>query len=127
MKTLQVVAALIWRDGKFLACQRPAGKARAMQWEFLGGKVEPGETKEQALIRECTEELGITVTVEEAFARVSHDYPDVQVDLTVYCCSIARGEPAALEHNQICWVTPEQARKLDFCPADRIILNKLLK
>ena len=63
-KVTEVVAALIWRRERFLICQRPAQKARALQWEFAGGKVEPGETKEQALIRECQEELGVTLSVD---------------------------------------------------------------
>ena len=66
-KAVEVVAALIWRGDRFLACQRPAHKARGLLWEFVGGKVEPGETKEEALVRECREELGVTVRVGEVF------------------------------------------------------------
>ena len=66
-KETEVVAALIWNGDRFLICQRPRNKARGMQWEFVGGKVEPGETKEQALIRECQEELGVTVSVGTTF------------------------------------------------------------
>ena len=75
--TTQVVAALIWRDGKFLICQRPAHKARGLLWEFVGGKVEPGETKQQALVRECREELGIETAVGDVFMEVTHTYPDI--------------------------------------------------
>ena len=71
-KAVEVVAALIWRGDRFLACQRPAHKARGLLWEFVGGKVEPGETKEEALIRECREELGVTVRVGEVFTELTH-------------------------------------------------------
>ena len=76
---VEVVAALIWRDNKFMICQRPADKARALLWEFVGGKVESGETKEQALIRECQEELAITLSVGSEFTDVYHEYPDVKM------------------------------------------------
>jgi 8-oxo-dGTP diphosphatase len=75
----EVVAALIWDENRFLACQRPAHKARGLLWEFVGGKVEPGETKEQALIRECQEELDVTLSVGEIFIDVVHEYPDITV------------------------------------------------
>ncbi len=73
---VEVVAALIWKNGKFMICQRPAHKARGLLWEFVGGKVEPGETKEQALVRECREELAVTVAVQEEFMSLVHEYPD---------------------------------------------------
>ena len=75
----EVVAALIWDQDKFMICQRPAHKARGLLWEFVGGKVEPGETKEQALIRECQEELAVTLNVGEVFMDVIHEYPDLTV------------------------------------------------
>ena len=71
----EVVAALIWDGNRFLICQRPAHKARGLLWEFVGGKVEPGETKEEALIRECREELAVTVSVQGIFMEVTHPYP----------------------------------------------------
>ena len=86
----EVVAALIWNGNKFLACQRPANKARGLLWEFVGGKVEQGETKEAALIRECREELGITVAVGAVFMEVVHEYPDLTVHLTLFHAKIAR-------------------------------------
>lgn len=70
----EVVAALIWDQDRFMVCQRPANKARGLLWEFVGGKVEPGETKEQALIRECQEELAITLDVGKVFMDVVHEY-----------------------------------------------------
>ena len=78
----EVVAALIWDGDRFLICQRPAHKARGLLWEFVGGKVEPGETKEDALIRECREELDITLSVGDVFMEVTHEYPDLTVHLT---------------------------------------------
>ena len=121
----EVVAALIWDGNKFMACQRPAHKARGLQWEFVGGKVEPGETKEQALIRECREELGITVSVGEVFWDVVHEYPDLTVHLTLFHAAIAQGTPQKLEHRDIRWITVEEIDQYEFCPADEEILNRL--
>lgn len=102
--TTQVVAALIWRGGKFLICQRPAHKARGLLWEFVGGKVEPGETKQQALVRECREELGIETAVGDVFMEVTHTYPDITVHLTLFHVSIIQGEPQKLEHEDMRWI-----------------------
>lgn len=121
----EVVAALIWDGDRFLACQRPAHKARGMLWEFVGGKVEPGETKQQALIRECREELDITVEVGEVYMDVLHEYPDLTVHLTLFNARIAKGTPKKLEHNDLRWITTAQIEELSFCPADRVILDKL--
>ena len=121
----EVVAALIWEGDRFLACQRPANKARALLWEFVGGKVEPGETLEEALIRECREELDITVAPRDVFMEVVHEYPDLTVRLTLFNASIAEGTPRALEHNDIRWITTSQIDELEFCPADEEILKKL--
>ena len=123
----EVVAALIWEDGRFMACQRPAHKARALLWEFVGGKVEPNETKEEALIRECQEELGITVAVEDVFMEVTHEYPDLTVHLTLFNTRIAEGVPQKLEHNDIRWMTVEEIDDFAFCPADVEILERLKK
>lgn len=122
---VEVVAALIWDGDRFLACQRPANKARALLWEFVGGKVEPGETKEQALIRECKEELDVILKVEDVYMDVVHQYPDIQVHLTLLNARIAEGTPKKLEHNDIRWLLPSQIPQYDFCPADEEILKKL--
>ena len=98
---VEVVAALIWDKDKFIICQRPPHKARGLLWEFVGGKVEPGETKEQALIRECREELAITLDVGEAFMDVVHEYPDLTVHLTLFHAKIQEGIPQKLEHNDL--------------------------
>ena len=89
----EVVAALIWNNDKFMICQRPAHKARGLLWEFVGGKVEPGESKEQALIRECQEELDVTLSVGDAFMDVVHEYSDLTVHLTLFNATVAKGEP----------------------------------
>ena len=121
----EVVAALIWVQDKFMICQRPANKARGLLWEFVGGKVEPGETKEQALIRECQEELAVTLDVGEVFMDVIHEYPDLTVHLTLFNASIRKGTPQKLEHNDIRWITVDRIDQYEFCPADTIILQKL--
>ena len=121
----EVVAALIWDGDKFLACQRPANKARGLLWEFVGGKVEPGETKEEALIRECREDLDVTVAVEEVFMEVTHEYPDLTVHLTLFHAKIVEGVPKKLEHNDIRWLTAEEIDRFPFCPADEEILKRL--
>lgn len=121
----EVVAALIWQNNKFLICQRPATKTCALLWEFVGGKVEPGETKEQALNRECMEELGITLNVGSPFMDVVHQYPDITVHLTLFHATIADGVPQKLEHNDICWITPGEIPNYEFCPADKEILQKI--
>ena len=125
--SVEVVAALIWDNDKFLICQRPASKARGLLWEFVGGKVENGETKEQALIRECREELGITLSVGEAFMDVVHEYPDLTVHLTIFNAVIAEGKPKKLEHNDIRWITVHEIPNYSFCPADEEILRRLME
>lgn len=121
----EVVAALIWAEDKFMICQRPEHKARGLLWEFVGGKVEPDETKEQALIRECKEELNVTVAVNEVYMEVTHEYPDLTVHLTLFRAEITEGTPQKLEHNDIRWITVEEISNYDFCPADDVILRKL--
>ena len=121
----EVVAALIWDKNRFLACQRPAHKARGLLWEFVGGKVEPGETREQALIRECREELAVTVAVQDIFMEVDHVYPDLTVHLTLFNASIAEGIPQKIEHNDLRWITVEEIDQYEFCPADEEILRRL--
>ena len=124
-KITEVVAALIWDGDRFLICQRPAHKARGLLWEFVGGKVEPGESREAALIRECREELDITLSVGDVFMEVDHVYPDITVHLVLFHATIAAGTPKMLEHNDIRWIHPSQIPEFDFCPADEEILKKL--
>ena len=122
---VEVVAALIWDKDKFMICQRPAHKARGFLWEFVGGKVEQGETKEQALIRECKEELNVLISVGDAFMDVIHEYPDLTVYLTLFDATIVEGEPQKLEHNDILWITPSEIQNYEFCPADEEILKAI--
>ena len=114
----EVVAALLWDGGRFLIGRRPAHKARGLLWEFVGGKVEPGETPEQALVRECREELGVTVSVGEVFMEVTHTYPDITVHLALYHAALARGVPQRREHAQLRWITPAEIPQYASCPAD---------
>lgn len=123
----EVVAALIWDGDRFLICQRPKKKARGLLWEYVGGKVEPGETKQEALIRECREELDVTITVGDVFMDVVHEYPDITVHLTLFHASIAEGTIRLLEHNAIAWITPAEIPDYDFCPADEDINKQIIK
>lgn len=122
----EVVAALIQDGDKILICQRPKNKARALLWEFVGGKVEKGESREQALIRECKEELNITLAVGDVFMEVTHEYPDITVHLTLFNAAIASGVPEKIEHNDIKWVTKNQLIEYEFCPADQAILEEII-
>lgn len=121
----EVVAALIRNGERFMICQRPAHKARGLLWEFVGGKVEPGESPEEALIRECREELDVIVEVGEAYCQVIHEYPDITIRLTLFHCTIVSGTPKLLEHKALKWIRPNQIPEFDFCPADEDILAKI--
>jgi len=123
---IDVVAALIWNNDRFLACQRPAHKARGLLWEFVGGKVEPGEGREEALIRECREELGVTVKPLGVFMDVIHEYPDIRIHLVLYNAVITEGRIRLLEHNDARWITPAEIPMYSFCPADKEILERLM-
>ena len=120
-----VVAALIWQGDRFLICQRPAHKARGLLWEFVGGKTEPGETREAALVRECMEELAVNVEVGDVFMEVDHVYPDLTVHLTLFNARIKDGEIRLLEHNDAKWITVDEIDEFTFCPADEEILEQL--
>ena len=122
---VQVAAALI-RDGdRFMICQRPRTKTRALEWEFVGGKAEPGESLPEALVRECREELGVTVTPGKIFMELDHVYPDITIHLTLFRAVIASGTVQMLEHNDIRWITPAEIDDYEFCPADAEILKKI--
>ncbi len=124
---VQVAAALIWQGDKFMICQRPVTKTRALEWEFVGGKAEKGETLEEALIRECHEEIGVTVKVGEIFTELDHVYPDITIHLTLFNCEIAEGTVQKLEHNDIRFITPDEIPQYNFCPADKEILEKIIR
>ena len=122
---VEVVAGLIWRGNRFMICQRPENKARALLWEFVGGKIEPNESGEDALVRECKEELDIVVKPLDVFCDVVHVYPDITVHLTLYNAEILAGEPKLIEHNDLKWITPDEIDSYEFCPADVEILEKI--
>ena len=122
---IEVVAALIWDGERFLICQRPENKARGLLWEYVGGKVEAGETKQEALIRECREELGITISVGDVFMDVVHEYPDITVHLTLFHAKITKGTIQLLEHNAVAWIKPDEIPNYDFCPADKDINERI--
>lgn len=126
MEIVEVVAALIWKGDRFLICQRPKNKARGLLWEFVGGKVERGESKREALRRECMEELGVEIAPSEIFTEVTHEYPDITVHLTLFHSVIVSGEPKLLEHNDMRWILPSEIPQYPFCPADKTILEKLM-
>ena len=122
---VEVVAALIRERDKFLICQRPAHKSNSLLWEFVGGKVEKGETKEEALIRECKEELDVNIEVGEEFFDITHEYPDITIHLTLFNAKIKSGTPKKIEHNDICWITADEIANYKFCKADTEILEKI--
>ena len=122
---VDVVAALVVENGKFMICQRPAHKARGLLWEFVGGKVEPGETREQALVRECREELGVTVAPGSVYMEVDHVYPDITIHLTLFRARIVAGRPKKLEHADIRFIAPADVPRYPFCPADAAILQQI--
>lgn len=121
----EVVAALLCKGERFLICQRPTHKKRGLLWEFVGGKRECGESKEEALIRECREELGIEVRVGEVYMELIHDYPDITIELTLFRGEIIQGEPQLLEHENLRWILVEEIPQYTFCPADEEILSRL--
>ena len=123
----EVVAALIEKENKFLICQRPKGKNLEMKWEFAGGKIEKGETPEQALIRECQEELAITLNVYEKIAESTHKYKDSEIHIVLFRTTIKEGTPTMLEHNDMQWITLDEAENFDFCPSDKEFVEELKK
>ncbi len=123
----EVVAALIRQDGKYLIGQRPAQKERGQLWEFVGGKIETGETPQQALVRECAEELGVTVEVGPLVWETKYAYPDRKVHLRFYQAQLQNGTPQLRAHFQLRWVTAKELANYPFCPANADLLKWLLE
>lgn len=122
---VRVAAALIMQEGRFLICRRPAGKSQGGLWEFAGGKLEPGESPVAALVRECREELGVTVSPGPVYMELVHAYPDLTVELIVFRVDEFKGVPQMLEHQDLRWISVEEIGGFDFCPADGAILERL--
>lgn len=122
---LEVVAALVRREDCFLICRRPTHKARGGQWEFAGGKVEAGETKQQAVERELREELGVQLRAGDVVAEVVYRYPDLTVHLSLLEARIVSGALRRLEHSEFAWVRLDEMGLYDLCPADRALVRKL--
>ena len=124
MKTIRVVAAIIHKDGKIFATQRGCG-AYKDYWEFPGGKIEAGETPEQALIREIKEELATTIQPEQFLMTVEYDYPEFHLSMDCFICSIVEGEPELLEHESACWLSLEHLCDVNWLPADVLIVDRI--
>ncbi len=120
---ITVVAGYIRQEGKVFLCRRPMHKARGGQWEFPGGKVEPGENPAKALARELREELSITVKVGRLCAQTVYAYPELRIRLLLLSAEIIEGKPTLLEHTEFKWVT--EAKTLNLCPADRLLVEEL--
>ena len=125
-KRIEVVAAIIEKDGKILICRRAENKTRALKWEFPGGKIEPGETPEQAVLRECREELDVDLCVKGEFMRVLHSYPDIEIQLTVFRTAIIGSDPRCIEHKEIRFVYPSELADFELCPADITVAEKII-
>ena len=124
MKTIDVVAALIVHDGKIFATQRGYGEWRGW-WEFPGGKKEPGETSEEALVREIREELATEITVDRYVTIVEWDYPTFHLSMRCYLCSVVSGSLTLLEHEAAAWLDREHLRSVKWLPADEAILDEI--
>lgn len=122
---LEVTAAIICKGEKFLICQRPLGKNCEFLWEFPGGKIEPGETAEDCIVRECQEELGVTLWVLRKLTEVTYDYPGRTVHLHFFVCEIAAGELTKHEHSAFKWITVDETSDYTFCPADAKMLSEV--
>lgn len=125
-KRIEVVAAIIEKDGKILICRRAENKTRALKWEFPGGKIEPGETPEQAVLRECREELDVDLCVKGEFMRVLHSYPDIEIQLTVFRTAIIGSDPRCIEHKEVRFVYPSELADFELCPADITVAEKII-
>ena len=123
MKT--IAAAILFREGRILICRRGEGGSCAFLWEFPGGKLEPGETPAECAVRECREELGVSVRLGPVFARTSYDYPEGSLSFIFYKGEILSGDPQKRVHPEMRWVRPSELTDYPFCPADRDVVQRL--
>ena len=126
MKTIRVVAAVIFHEGRMFATQRGYGAWRDY-WEFPGGKIEPGETPQEALAREIREELDTGIEVKDHLCDVEYDYPEFHLSMQCFRCEIVSGEPKLLEHEAARWLRREELGSVNWLPADRNILPEIEK
>ena len=123
---IRVVAAVFCRDNTVLACRKAPGTSLAGYWEFPGGKIEPGESAEQALAREIAEELSLRTRVGEKITTTTHEYDFATIELTTYYCEILDGTPQLLDHDETRWVRKEEALSLQWAPADIPAVNMVV-
>ena len=124
MKTIEVVAAVIYEDGAYFATQRGYGEFEGM-WEFPGGKIEPGESRESALKREIQEELGIDITINKILCTTDYDYPSFHLTMHCYLCCVESGEIELREHKSARWLTVESLDSVEWLPADMDVIKQL--
>lgn len=124
MKKIEVVAAIIYKDGAYFATQRGYGEFEGL-WEFPGGKIEPGESCEVALKREIMEELGVDIAIENLLCTAEYDYPSFHLTMHCYLCSIASGEIELREHKSASWLRPEELGSVEWLPADKDVISRL--
>lgn len=124
MKNIEVVAAIIVEGDKIFATQRGYGKYRGY-WEFPGGKIEAGESREEALRREIMEELSISIEIEKFFCTVEYDYPEFHLTMHCHLCKISDGKPRLNEHHSAKWLTPSELRSVEWLPADLDVIDML--
>ena len=124
MSTIHVVAAVIRHEGRIFATQRGYGEWKDW-WEFPGGKIEPGESAEEALRREIREELGCEIAVGELLTTIEYDYPTFHISMECYWCTLVNSEPHLLEHEDACWLLPADLPTLRWLPADISLIRQL--
>lgn len=125
MKTIEVVAAIIHKDNCYLATQRGYGDFEGM-WEFPGGKIEAGESQEEALKREIKEELNVDIEIGMQICTVDYDYPTFHLTMHCYCCNVSNGEIKLLEHKSAKWLTKDELNMVEWLPADIAVISKLM-
>ena len=125
MKVIEVVAAIIYKDGAYFTTQRGYGEFEGM-WEFPGGKIEPGESSEDALKREIQEELGVDIVIEELICTTEYDYPSFHLTMHCYLCRVEAGEIVLREHKSARWLTPAEMGSVEWLPADKEVIDKLI-